>query len=512
MRHVIVVGAGFGGLATAIRLAAHGYRVTVFEALDRPGGRAGALTLGPYRFDTGPTLLTLPSLLDALCRLAGTRLQDELELVRLSPYYRILFGDGRAFEYWGDPERDEEEIARFDPRAVPAYRSFMRATQRIYKRAFGELAAQPFDRLGTFLGVLPELLRLEAHRSVYRFVSRYFHDPYLRMVFSFHPLFIGGNPLRASAIYSIVPYLERLEGVYFARGGMQAVVGLLVRLLERLGSSVRFGTPVRELVVSDRRVTGVVLDDGERVVGDAVIVNGDVATTVTELLPASARPRWLVHWIARARYSMSCYILYGGFSRRFEQLRHHTIVMPSDYESHIRELFDGDGTLSELAFYLHAPTRTDPDFAPPGHESLYVLVPVPHLGRGGDWSPGARDRFRERVLHTLEYLHGLDGLTGALETWSEWTPLDFRDRLRSYHGAAFSFEPTLLQSAYFRPHNRSGIPGLYFVGAGTHPGAGIPGVLLSAAVTAQAVLEDVPLAHARTMHVPHTAASERRLP
>ncbi len=510
MHRVILVGAGFGGLAAAVRLAAAGYNVAVYEALDRPGGRAGWLELGPYRFDTGPTLITVPSLLAELCALAGTTLGEELELVRLRPFYRILFADGQTFDYWGEPERDEAEIAQFDPSAVPAYRAFLRDTEQIYRRAFEDLARQPFDSFATFARIVPELLQLGAHRSVYRFVSRYFRHPSLCTVFSFHPLFIGGNPLRASAIYSIVPYLERKEGVYFARGGMRAVVELLCRLLERLGGRLYLQAPVSRLLVADRRVTGIELESGERIQADAVVVNADVARTVLELLPAEARPFWWQQWVRRARYSMSCYLLYAGVSRSYAHLAHHTIVMPTQYEQQLRELFDGDGTLSELAFYLHAPVRTDPSFAPAGHESLYILVPVPHLARGGDWTERGRERFRERVLTTLEYLHGLTGLTGAIETWREWTPLDFQNALRSQHGAAFSFEPTLLQSAYFRPHNRSGIAGLYFVGAGTHPGAGIPGVLLSAVVTARLVSDDLPLpARPASVRIAEPAQSRR---
>lgn len=493
MTKIIVVGAGFGGLAAAIRLLAAGYDVTVVEALERPGGRAGWLELGPYRFDTGPTLVTLPSLFEELCRLAGTTLQDEVELIPLRPAYRILFSDGKQFDYWGDAERDAEEIARFDPTAVGTYRAFIATTRHIYERAFGDLARRPFDRLPLFLRVLPELIRLRAHESVYQFVSRYFREPHLRMVFSFHPLFIGGNPLRASAIYSIVPYLERLEGVYFARGGMRSLVDLLTRLLTRLGGELLLGTPVEQLRVDPLgRIRGVILANGRELIADAVVVNADIARTVVDLLPPDTTTG-LRRWIRHARYSMSCYLLYAGVARQYSQLAHHTIIMPLDYVQQLRELFDGPGTLSELAFYLHAPAQTDSSFAPPGHESLYILVPVPHLGRPlSNWSNDAREAFRQRVLTTLEYVHGFTNLQESLQVWDEWTPIEFDRIYRSMYGAAFAFEPTLFQSAYFRPHNRSGLPGLYFVGAGTHPGAGIPGVLLSAAVTSSLILSEMP--------------------
>ncbi len=512
MTDVVIIGAGFSGLASAIRLLAAGYRVTIVEALNRPGGRAGQLQLGPYRFDIGPTLITLPSLLNELCHLAGTELHEEIELIPLQPYYRILFSDGRQFDYWGDRSRDEEEIARFDHTAVAGFRQFMTVTQQIYTRAFGDLARQPFDRAAQFLRILPELLRLRAHESVYRFIGRFFREPHLRMVFSFHPLFIGGNPLRASAIYSIIPYIERLEGVWFARGGMWSVVKLLEQLVQRLGGHLLYGQTVSRLLTDHNgTVRGVVLETGRTIMANAVIASSDVATTLTELLPPSVSlPCYLRRVIEHGRYSISCYLLYIGTNRQYSHLAHHTIIMPLDYLQQLRELSYGVQTLSELSFYLHAPAHTDVTFAPPGHESLYILVPVPHLGFGRTlWQSEHCAAFRARVLTTLEHVHGLTGLQQAITVWDEWTPLHFEHVYRSRHGAAFSFEPTLLQSAYFRPHNRSGIPGLYFVGAGTHPGAGLPGVLLSAFVTTQLFSADHPLPDSRTVF-PVVASQQRK--
>mgnify|MGYP005843130199 CR=1 FL=1 len=496
MRDVIVIGAGLGGLACAARLQAAGLRVCVVEALERPGGRAGVLEVNGFRFDTGPTLITAPSLLRDLWESTGRALEDDLALVRLEPYYRIVFADGQWFDYWGDPERDEAEIARFSPRDVLGYRAFLEATEAIYQRAFLDLAGKPFDRLSAFVRIVPQLVQLRAYESVYRFVSRYVTHPYLRMVFSFHPLFIGGNPLRASAIYSMIPYLERREGVFFAIGGMSRVVQALAELFLSIGGEIRYSAPVDRLLLTQGRVVGVGLVGGEEIRARAVVSNADVTTTYLRLLPREAGASIRRRWLQRASYSMSCYLVYLALHECYSLLRHHTIFMPWDYETHIRQLFDGDGTLSELAFYLHAPARTDPSFAPPGAESLYVLVPVPHLGRLNRWNDEDRRRFRERVLTTLGYLHGLSGLDSQSVVCGEWTPVEFQERLGAYLGAAFSLEPTLTQSAYFRPHNRSEIPGLYLVGAGTHPGAGLPGVLLSAQITSRLVRED--LARSRT--------------
>jgi phytoene desaturase len=487
---VVVIGAGFGGLATALRLQTAGFAVTVIEARDQPGGRAAQFKSQGYTFDMGPTLLTLPQLLEELWKLAGRDMREDLDLVELRPFYRLLLRDGRVFDAWGKATQDEEEIARFAPSDVQGYRAFLAETQRIYERAFVDLARQPFLSAGMMVRVLPELLGARAHRSVYSFVSHYFKNPDLRMIFSFHPLFIGGNPFRASAIYSIVPYLERLGGVHFARGGMHQVIEGLVRLLREAGGEIRYGTPVEQILVQNRRVRGVRLQDETEIAAQIVVANSDVAQTYLHLVPPEYRSPIATLRLRRARYSMSCFLLYLGLNRQYPQLRHHTILMPERYRALIAEIFDGQGLSSDLALYLHTPTRTDPALAPPGGESLYVLAPVPHLGHGVDWQREA-PAFRERILSTLEREAGLTGLTQSIVVERQFTPLDFASELRSHLGAAFSIEPTLMQSAYFRPHNRSGsLGGLYVVGAGTHPGAGIPGVLLSAEVTSHLVQRD----------------------
>jgi phytoene desaturase len=490
-KRVIVIGAGFGGLATALRLQVAGFQVTVIEALSQPGGRAAQLQSQGFTFDMGPTLITAPHLLEELWQLAGRDLSDDLDLVELRPFYRILFHDGRSFDCWGKKDGDEAEIARFEPRDVAGYRAFLAETQRIYERAFVDLAREPFLSAGSMLRVTPELLRVGAHKSVYAFASRYFQDPALRMVFSFHPLFIGGNPFRASAIYSIVPYLERLGGVHFARGGMHQVIEGLVKLFLTAGGDIRYGTPVAHILVQNRRVKGVRLQDQTEIAAPIVIANSDIAETYLHLVPPEYRPRLTTFRLKRARYSMSCFLLYLGLNRQYPQLRHHTILMPEQYRKHISHLFDGQGLPSELALYLHTPTRTDPTLAPPGGESLYVLAPVPHLGHGVNWQSAA-PALRQKMVQMLEEEVGLTGLSESIVVEHQFTPLDFASGLRSHLGAAFSLEPTLTQSAYFRPHNRSSfLGGLYAVGAGTHPGAGIPGVLLSAAVTSHLVLHDV---------------------
>lgn len=490
-KKAIVIGGGFGGLATAIRLQAAGHTVTIVEAREHLGGRAYQLKDNGFTFDMGPTLITAPHLLEELWATAGRNLQDDITLLPLSPFYRINFHDGRYFDYWGTTEGDEAEIAKFEPRDVAGYRSFLTDTQHIYERAFADLANQPYLTLGELLRVTPELMRVGAQRSVYAYVSRYFRNPQLRMVFSFHPLFIGGNPFRASAIYSIVPYLERLGGVHFAPGGMYTLVTAMERLFRSLGGEVLCGTPVEQILLNNHHATGVRLENGTEMQADAVIANSDVASTCLTLLPEAYRPSLFTKPIQRYRYSMSCFMLYLGINRQYEQLRHHTIYMPENYRKLIGDIFDGQGLPEDLAIYLHTPTRTDPSMAPAGCESLYVLAPVPNLAHGIDWNKES-GAFRDRIIHFLEHNCGLEGLAASIVAEHAFTPLDFASELRSHLGAAFSIEPTLLQSAYFRPHNRSSqIDDLYFVGAGTHPGAGIPGVLLSAAITSRLAIEDM---------------------
>lgn len=506
-RHaVIVIGGGFGGLAAAIRLQGAGYAVTLVEARERLGGRAYQLRQGGFTFDMGPSLITAPHLLRDLWTLAGRRLEDDVTLVPLSPFYRIYFHDGQYFDYWGTTEGDEAEIAKFEPRDVPGYRRFLADTQGIYERAFVDLADQPFLTLNSFLSVVPELLRVGAQQNVHHFASRYFRDPRLRMVFSFHPLFIGGNPFRASAIYSIVPYIERAGGVHFAMGGMYAVVEAMEHLLRELGGDVRCDAPVREILVQDGHAAGVHLEDGTILRGDAVVANSDMATTHLQLLPAPYRPKRTIARLKSYRYSMSCFLLYLGLNRQYEQLRHHTIVMPRQYRRLVNHIFDGQGLPDDLALYLHTPTKSDPSMAPPGGESVYVLAPVPNLAHGVDWAREAA-RFRDRIIRFLERDFGLEGLESSIVVEHMFTPLDFESELRSYRGAAFSIEPTLLQSAYLRPHNRSSaIERLYFVGAGTHPGAGLPGVLLSADITSRLVKADLPILAGDAF--PHAASEQ----
>lgn len=505
---VAVIGAGLGGLAVALRLQAAGLRVVVVEARARPGGRAYRFEHGGFRWDTGPTLVTVPSIFRDLWEASGARFDDDVELMPLRPYYRVIFGDGSVVDYGAEP--DEEAVASLSPEDSKRVAAFFDWERRTAARAFDQFARQPFLRMRDFVAVIPDLLRVRAYRSVYGLAREHFRDERVRALFSFHPLFIGGNPLRCSAAYGIVPYLERVEGVWYPRGGTYRIVEALERRFRALGGELWLGTPVRAVTVEDGRCTGIALERGA-VRAKAVVSNADSPTTYLELLPARARPT-LWRWrLPRMRYSMGCFILYLGLGRKLPDVVHHTIVMPNDYERALREVFDGRGLPGDIALYVHTPSRTDPTVAPDGHETMYVLVPVPHEGRGIEWTRAARP-FRDRVLERLSRVPGFEQIEGSIVVERSLTPRDFASELRAYRGAAFSLEPTLLQSAVFRPHNRTEIPGLYLVGAGTHPGAGMPGVLLSAEITAALVLADLgePPAFARERPSIRSRAQARR--
>jgi phytoene desaturase len=479
--HAVVIGSGFGGLAAAIRLGARGYRVTVLERLDRPGGRARVFRQDGYVFDAGPTIITAPFLLEELWALCGRRLADDVELRALSPFYRVRFDDGTTFDCSGDAAAMRREVARLAPADVAGYERFMVDAEAIYRVGFEQLGHVAFDSWRDMARIVPDMLRLRSYRTIHGLAASYVKDPRLRFVLSFHPLFIGGNPFKVTAIYALIAFLERRWGVHFAMGGTGRLVEGMARLIVGQGNAIRYGAEVTRITLQGRRATGVQLACGERIAADVVVSNADAAWTYGELLPPAARRRWSERRLARARYSMSLFVWYFGTRRRYPQVPHHTILLGPRYRGLLDDIFERKVLARDFSLYLHRPTATDPSPAPPGCDAFYVLSPVPHLGSDIDWLREAepyRRRIAQRLSETL-----LPGLESELATSRVMTPLDFRDDYRSVHGAAFGLEPVLAQSAWFRPHNRSeDIERLYLVGAGTHPGAGVPGVLSSARV------------------------------
>jgi phytoene desaturase len=489
-----VIGAGFGGLALAVRLQAAGVQTTLVDQRDKPGGRAYVYEDEGFRFDAGPTIITAPHCLEELFAAGGRSMADYVELLSVTPFYRLYWEDGYRFDYSNDPERLAEQIARKNPADVDGYHRFLRYTEDVFREGYEKLAHVPFLDFWSMVKVAPQLVRLQSYRSVYDVVARFVKDPQLRQVFSFHSLLVGGNPFRSSAIYTLIHQLERRWGVFFARGGTGALVAALVRLFQDLGGSLRLGCPVEEIRTRDGRVVGLAAADGWSADFDAVASNADVVHTYRDLLrrePAAART---ASRLLRRSYSMSLFVLYFGTRRRHPQLAHHDILFGTRYRELLRDIFDGPTLPEDFSLYLHAPTLTDPSLAPAGGEAFYVLSPVPHLGKARvDWEREG-PRYRDRILDYLEKRY-LPNLRQDLVTTRIFTPLDFRDVLNAHHGSAFSLEPILSQSAFFRVHNRDDrIAGLYFVGAGTHPGAGVPGVVNSAKATAGLMLADLGVA------------------
>ncbi len=479
--HAIVIGSGFGGLAAAVRLGARGYRVTVLEKLDAPGGRAYVYRQDGFTFDAGPTVITAPFLLEELWALCGKKMADDIDLRPVSPYYRIRFDDGSVFDYCGDAAAMRAEVARFAPADVAGYERFLQASEAIYKVGFEQLGHVPFDSWADMARVLPALLKLEGYRTVYSLASKHVRNPKLRVVLTFQSLLVGGNPFSTTSVYCLIAFLERRWGVHFAMGGTGSLVNGLVKLIEGQGNQVRCDQAVDKITVSNGRATGVRLASGELMPADVVVSNADSASTYRYLVAPEHRRRWTDKRIEKARYSMSLFVWYFGTRRQYPDVAHHTIALGPRYKKLLGDIFDRKLLAEDFSMYLHRPTATDPSLAPPGCDAFYVLSPVPHMQSGTDWQAMAepyRQALERRLQDTL-----LPGLKDEVISSRVLTPLDFQDRLSSFRGAAFGLEPVLTQSAWFRPHNRSEeLDRLYLVGAGTHPGAGLPGVLSSARV------------------------------
>jgi phytoene desaturase len=479
--HAVVIGSGFGGLAAAVRLGARGYRVTVLEQLDAPGGRGYVHRQDGFTFDAGPTVITAPFLFEELWALCGKRLADDVELRPVSPFYRVRFHDGTTFDYSGDAQAMRAEVARLAPGDVAGYERFLQASEAIYRVGFEQLGHVSFERWTDMARVLPDLLKLEGWRTVWGLACKHVKDEKLRVVLTFQSLLVGGNPFSTTSVYCLIAFLERRFGVHFAMGGTGALVRGLVGLIEGQGGRVRCGAAVQEILVEQGAACGVQLASGERLMAEVVVSNADSAWTYRHLLPERYRRHWTNRRINKARYSMSLFVWYFGTRRQYPEVAHHTISLGPRYEGLLDDIFRRKHLADDFSLYLHRPTATDPSLAPPGCDTFYVLSPVPHLDAGVDWREQAepyRAAIAQRLSETL-----LPGLEEAVVSSLMLTPQGFEDRLSAYKGAAFSLEPVLTQSAWFRPHNRSEeVARLYLVGAGTHPGAGLPGVLSSARV------------------------------
>jgi phytoene desaturase len=479
--HAIVIGSGFGGLAAAVRLGARGFRVTVLERNDQPGGRARVFEDRGFVYDAGPTVITAPFLFEELWTLCGKKMSDHVTLVPVAPFYRIRFHDGETFDYCGDGASMRAQIRALAPRDVDGYERFLAMSQKIFSVGFERLAHVPFDSWTSMGRIVPDMVRLESYRTVYGLVAKFVENERLRQVLSFHPLLVGGNPFSTTSIYSLIAWLERKWGVHFPIGGTGALVRGLVDLVEGQGGQLRYGATVDRILVDQQTARGVRLESGEEIAADIVVSNADAAWTYRHLVEARHRKTWTDRRIARSRFSMGLFVWYFGTDRTYDDVAHHNILLGPRYEALLRDIFTRKHLASDFSLYLHRPTATDPKLAPPGCDSFYVLSPVPHLDGDVDWAREA-ERYRKTIeAHLAATI--LPDLSRHVVSSRVMTPEHFRTELLSERGAAFSFEPVLTQSAYFRPHNKSeDIEGLYLVGAGTHPGAGVPGVLSSARV------------------------------
>jgi len=476
--HAVVIGSGFGGLAAAVRLGARGYRVTVLERLLYAGGRAGVLRRDGFVFDRGPTIVTAPHLFQELWQLCGKELADDVELTPLTPFYRIRFDDGDEIACSADDEPMRRQVARIAPGDLAGYERFLLKAREICRIGFEQLGEQPFGSPLDMLRIVPDLLRLEGYRSVHGLVSRFVRHPKLRIMLSFHPLLIGGNPFRAPAIYCLIPDLERRWGVHYPMGGVGKLVDGLVGLIEGQGGEVRLGADVEGITVEGGRATGVRIASGETIPADIVISNADAAYTYGKLLGGASQS---AAGLGRARHSMGLFVWYFGTRRRYHEVGHHTIVLGPRYRELLDAIFEQKRLTADFSIYLHRPSATDPSVVPAGCDAFYALCPVPNLDGDADWAREG-ERLRQAVMTRLSQTV-LPGLESEIVTSFFVTPLHFRDALLSEKGAGFGLEPVLTQSAWFRPHNRSQFAeGLYLVGAGTHPGAGLPGVLCSAKI------------------------------
>ncbi|EIC23328.1 phytoene desaturase [Thiorhodovibrio frisius] len=485
----VVIGSGFGGLAAAIRLGARGYHVTVLEKLDAPGGRAYVHHIDGFSFDAGPTIITAPFLLEELWQLCGRRFEDDIDLRPMDPFYRIRFDNGDTFDTNGDAEAMREQVRRFSPEDVEGYERFLETSKKIFDVGFKELGHLPFTHWTDMARIAPKMVALQSYRSVYSMVSSFVKDERLRVALSFHPLLIGGNPLSVTSIYTLISYLERHWGVHSAMGGTGAIVDGMVKLINGQGGSIRYNTEVAEITTAKNqgpgkgkpRTNGVRLTDGDYVPAEVVVCNADVAWTYQHLLPSIKRRHWTDKKLKNAKYSNGLFVWYFGTKRQYPEVKHHSILLGPRYRGLLDDIFNRKVLAEDFSLYLHRPTATDPSLAPEGCDTFYALAPVPHLGADVDWDERT-EPFRAAIAQYLENTV-LPGLSDAIAVSRVTTPKDFERRLLSTMGAGFSLEPVLLQSAWFRPHNLSEeVDRLYFVGAGTHPGAGLPGVISSARV------------------------------
>ena len=490
-RTAIVIGAGFGGLALAIRLQSAGVATTIVEARDKAGGRGYHWQRQGFTFDAGPTVITDPPCLQELWALSGQDMAADVDLVPVTPFYRLNWPDGTNFDYSNDEAALRSEIAKLNPADVAGYEKFLTYSKGVYEEGYVKLGSAAFLDFASMIKAAPALMKYQAWRSVYSIVSSYVQDERLRQALSFHTLLVGGNPMNTSSIYALIHTIEKEGGVWFARGGTNKLVAGMVALFERLGGTLRLADPVTKIETQGDRATAVQTASGWRGEADMIASNGDMMHNYAALLIDHPRGEKAAKSLGRKRWSPSLFVVHFGVKGDYPDIAHHSILFGPRYKGLLDDIYKNGVVPDDFSLYLHHPTATDKAMAPDGYSTFYVLAPVAHLGKAKvDWDGAFGQQFADAILDEVE-ARVLPGLKANLATSFHYTPADFGRDLSAHLGSAFSLEPVLWQSAWFRAHNRDDvISNLYFVGAGTHPGAGIPGVVGSAKATAKLMLED----------------------
>lgn len=493
MKKVAIIGSGFGGLALAVRLQGRGYHVTVFEKQDKVGGHAYQLKKDGYTFDMGPSLITATEIIDDVFMSAGEKREDYLEYIPLDPYYRIYFHDKTYIDYNGDTDSMKKQLAKFNKDDAKAYDKFMKYSSKLYKIVISDrMGSQPFLSMRDFFKAAPKIVSTKSMLSCYTNVKYFFKDFRSRFIFSFHPLFIGGSPFNSPSLYLMIPYLEKVGGVWFTKGGMYSVIEALENVFKKYGGIIQTSTEVKKIIIENKKAIGVKTKNGDEKF-DLIVSNAHFAHTYKDLIPQDNLTKWKKKNVEKLKYSMGCYLAYIGTTKQYPELKHHTLILSERYKGLIDDIFEKKILAEDFSMYLHVPTKTDPSMAPEGCESMYVLIPTPNLEGKVDWKV-EKEKFTKKVLNFLEYDFGMKDLQKNINFLEVFTPLDFLSKRNNYLGSAWGVQPTLFQSANFRPHNRSeDIENLYLVGASTHPGAGVPGVLLTAETTEKLIIKDHPI-------------------
>jgi phytoene desaturase len=487
MKSVVVIGAGMGGLAAALRLRHAGHAVTVVEKRPRAGGRSYCIEENGFRVDTGPTILVMKDQFDETYRALGRNLDQRLEFVQLDPNYRIYFHDNTHVDLYSNMARLAAELETVEPGAGERVFQFLGKNARKYELGM-EFVTRNYDHVTDLFNPLAGLRLLQTHaqENLYAHVAQYFSSDKLRKAFSFHSMFLGLSPFQALAMYGLITYADLARGMYYPKGGIYAVIEDMLRIAQEDGVNIRTSAPVKEILVEQGRASGVCLESGEILRADAVVSNADLPYTYRKLVPSQFRKQYSDDRLDQLQYACSGYLLYLGLDRTYPQMRHQALYFSDDYRANLDDIFRTGDLPKEPSFHMNNPTITDPSLAPPGHSVLYLLAPMPNLKKGRiDWNLAA-PQVREHLLDRLETI--VDPQIRQHIVWEkQYTPLDFERDLNAVYGTAFgSLAHNFFQSAYFRPHNISAdLPGLYFVGQGTYPGIGMPMVLISAKLVAE---------------------------